>query len=123
MPMHDSPRDQILHAMAQQEWANESDGNVEAPTGFFYRISNSSADISEIVAAFLDEISDIDPSGTFNPMELKGHFLLVENDQGQIFVTEFDSEKALRNAYMDLVVAYCNWADMPAWREDGDDED
>jgi len=114
MPMHDSPRNQLLHAMARQDWANESNGNVEAPTGWFCRISNSSADISEIVATFLDEISDIDPSGTFNPMELKGHFLLVENDQGGIYVNEYSSESEVIRAFTAMTDQYAYWSsDLP----------
>lgn len=121
MPMHDSPRDQVLHAMTREGWASESDGDTESPTGYFSRISNNMADIVSIIDAFAGDAFEIAPDFDFS--ELVGHFLLVENDQGQIFVTAYNSEKELRNAYMDLVVAYCDYRGMPAWRVDGDDED
>lgn len=107
MPMHDSPRDQVLHAMAQQGWANESDGNVEAPTGWFCRISNALDDVVSIIDAFGLEALEIDPNFDFS--EVIGHFLLVEDDQGFISVFEFESEWHAANAFIAQQRAYLEW--------------
>lgn len=114
MPMHDSTRDQVLHAMSRDGWANESDGNVESPWGFFSRISNSTEELPEIVQAFSEIISEFPAatlSGGFDTSELVGHFLLVENNQGQIFVTEFDSEQELQREFDGLTDVYSEWCD------------
>jgi len=108
MPMHDSPRDQLLHAMARQDWANESNGNVEAPTGWFCRISNSPEELPEVFGAFPEQITEF---AKFDLRELVGHFLLVENDQGQIFVTEYDSEDEVKAEFDYLSDVYTMWSD------------
>jgi hypothetical protein len=113
MPMHDSPRDQILHAMAREGWANESDGNVESLTGWFCRISNSADDIVSLVDAFGETAFGIAPAFDFS--ELIGHFVLSENSDGNIYVSEWPSEHIARLSFNELSsqFAYWNNADSP----------
>lgn len=105
----DSVRDEILSMMANESWANASSGDVESPSGWFARISNDVADIVSIIDAFAKEAFEIDPN--FDMSELVGHFLIVENDQGFVFVTEYPNELAVINAYNNLELMYAEWND------------
>lgn len=104
----DSARDELLHAMSLEGWANASSGDVECPTGFFARISNDSREIPEIRDAFPTESAGISNA------DIRGHFLCVENSQGFWYVTRYDNARALVQAYNALEAEYSEWL--------GDDE-
>lgn len=87
-------RDEALHTMSVQGWANESDGNVEDLSGYVSRVSNTPAELAEVLAAFDGEFPD-----GLDPQSLVGHFLLVENSQGFLYVTEYPTEQAVIGAY------------------------
>ena len=107
MPMHDSTRDQILDQMSLEGWANESDGNVESPTGYFSRISNDVADIVSIIDAFGEFAFSIDENFDFSL--LVGHFIIVTNSSGFLYVFEFGNEADTKREYDTLVSEYSTW--------------
>ena len=96
----------VLQAMVTGGWANESDGNVEAPTGHFARVSNSAAELAEVVAAFDDVITAY---GMDDTSELVGHFLITEDSQGFVFITAYDNPIALTRDFQALQDAYALW--------------
>lgn len=98
----------VLQAMVTGGWANEKDGEVEAPTGHFARVSNSEAELSEVVEAFEDVITAYDMDDT---KELIGHFLVREDDAGFVHVTEYDDEVSLTRDFQQLQDDYSLWAD------------
>src|SRR5438094_643750 len=105
---YDSDRDNILHYMCTSEWSNESFGNVEAPTGYVWRITNTKDDVfgtfdqgnMEFDSLIEDQMSlySIDDTPEFR-RSLVGHFLVIENDQGFVDVVEYPSESALLSAF------------------------
>lgn len=103
----DSVRDEILSAMANEGWANETDGNVESITGWFARISNDEDEIIAIIDGFAREAFAIDPN--FDMTELLGYFLLEENEMGFVYVTEFNSERELIDRYVELSELHSQW--------------
>mgnify|MGYP001791810815 CR=1 FL=1 len=105
---YSSARDEVLHAMSVQGWANRSDGNVEAPTGFFAIISNSPAELAEVVAAFDEEIEGTEDSD-FSTSELVGHFVLVEDSQGFVGVYDYSTELGARVFYDELEDTFSKW--------------
>lgn len=107
MSKFDSVRDEILYLMTLELWANESDGNVEAITGWFARVSNSLEDIVSLVDAFGTEAFALDPNFDFS--ELVGHFLIQENSQGFVYVTQYATEAELVTAYRDLETLFSQW--------------
>ena len=103
----DSVRDEVLHRMSIEGWANESNGNVESITGFFARISNDETEIIEIIDGFAKEAFEIDPN--FDMSELLGFFLLEENEMGFVYVTEFNTERELIARYVELSELFEAW--------------
>lgn len=96
----------VLQAMVAGAWANESDGDVEAPTGYFARISNSEAELAEVEQAFSDVI---EAYGMEDTRELVGHFLVVQNDQGFVYITSYENPIELTRDYQALQDAYAQW--------------
>jgi hypothetical protein len=96
----------VLQAMITGGWANESDGEVEAPTGHFARVSNSEAELSEVVQAFEDVITAY---GMEDTRELIGHFLVVEDSQGFVHVKGYDNPIELTRDFQALQDAYAEW--------------
>ena len=110
-----SDRDNILHFLCTSGWANTSTGDVEAPTGYFYQISNTPADVqlanTEITSVIEDQLAayDIEDTEEFRS-SLVGHYLIVENSQGFVGVTQYGDVDSLLRDYHTLAVAYDEWA-------------
>lgn len=103
MSKFDSKRDELFYVMTLEGWANASSGNVECPTGFFARISNSAQEIEEIRQAFTEETRAVSDD------EIIGHYLCTENDLGFWYVEEFPTESALISRYEQLERIYSEW--------------
>lgn len=99
--------DEALYEMSLEGWGNESSGDVEAPTGWFARISITAEELDEVVQAFEERLAEIGLDGNSS---LIGHWLLREDDQGFVEAEEFDSEGELQSAYAELDQAYGLWA-------------
>jgi hypothetical protein len=129
-----SERDSLLHYMCVSEWANESFGSVEAPTGFVWRISNNweevkpeNTEITSVLEEWFEQQGDVEDTPEFR-RSLVGHFILIENDQGFVSVTQFPNEHALMEEYTarledfgiwDTQTEPCEWfvnnGTVPAW--------
>jgi hypothetical protein len=94
----------LFQAMASTSWANEYSGDVEAPTGHFAKIVNSS---SKDARAALAEFSDVTSAyGALIPEDITGFFLVREDSQGFVYVDRYDSETKLDKAYRELETEY-----------------
>lgn len=102
-------RDAVLYAMSLEGWAQQSDGDVAASTGFFARISNEAAEMPSIVDAFGDEMIREGLHDEQAMRTLIGHFLLVEDEQGFVRVTQFETEAAVKKLYSMLEKRYVRW--------------
>lgn len=105
MGKFDSDRDEILWTMTLEGWANESDGNVECPTGYFCLVTNEPAEIPEIAQAFSDVIPE-----DFDTAELVGNFIVTEDDRGFVSVIEYPGPDSARKAYDMMSAEYSRWA-------------
>lgn len=110
-----SARDSILSYLTSVGWANDSDGSVEAPTGWFAKISNDPADVhvpnTEITSVLADWFEQ-NPEVVDSPelrKELEGHFLVRENEQGFVYVEEFKWAANRDAAYNRLEREYSEW--------------
>lgn len=105
----DSARDEYLYDMCVGEWANDSDGDSEAPTGYFWQISNSPEELSEIVDAF----GNLETRLGFIANELiVGYFIVQTNDQGFVYVEEFETQETLNDAYNSLTDEFSIWLEQ-----------
>ena len=91
-------RDEYLHGMAIDGWANASFGDVEAPTGYVWLISNSPEEMREITDAFGPA-----PEGTV------GHFVLIGNSQGFVYVEEFSTKTQAEALFLSLETEFDRW--------------
>lgn len=103
-----SARDEVLYHMDMDAWSMESDGNVDAPTGFFAMMENLPNDMEGIIDAFPDELNVmVEARESFS--NLIGWFLLYHDDQGFFSVVEYNSLSDLRGAFRDLQAQYEEW--------------
>lgn len=91
-PDQQTARDRVLSAMVHSGWANRTHGSFYAQVGWFARISNRQADLTELFAAFAEPIQE---SGLTNGSHLIGHFMLVEAVERQLAVYQYPSEGEL----------------------------
>lgn len=110
-----SARDSILEYLCNNGWSNEDFGNVEAPTGYVYRISNTLAEVqmeNSEVTSLLGDWFEGNSEVTDSPElreELIGHFIVTEDNQGFVRVAKFDTEKEMLAEFQRLEDAYNEW--------------
>jgi hypothetical protein len=111
---YSTDRDNILHYMATSDWANDSFGNVEAPTGYVWRISNDAAEVqvsnTELTSLIEDQLKvySIEDGPEFRS-SLAGHFLIAEDSNGFVSVSEYPTAELLQQAYDSLEGIYSEW--------------
>lgn len=114
---YSSARDDILHYLCTSAWANESFGDVEAPTGYVWRISNSwaevkpaSMDFTAVLEGWLEWNQEVTDSEELR-RELVGYFLVQENSNGLVHVREYLTEAALLADFRTLERDFYIWDD------------
>lgn len=100
-----SDRAELMYLMSCEGWADQSSGDMHAPTGWFARISNAHNEIPGLVDAFNHDLELF----RIRAESLIGHWLLRETSDGSIRVLRFDSEQEARDAYNDLHRRYGEW--------------
>lgn len=119
---YDSRRDEILHSLCLAGWSNDSFGDVEAPTGYVWRIANTWEDVRPINTEFNSLFEALEIPGMedgLSPMNrriLVGHFIVIEDSNGFIYVRSFNSEGAMMQEYEYRELQYSEWLG------DGDDD-
>ncbi len=117
-----SARDDILHYLCTSDWANESSGNTEAPSGYFWRISNKWVDVSSDNGEFNSVLTEwwADNPEVADSWDLRnelvGHFIVQGVDSGMVYVYQYDNEAEMLEAYAALEEVYA------AWDTDEDDQ-
>lgn len=108
---YSSDRDNILHFLVGSGWGNEQFGDIESPVGHVSRISNNWEEVKPINAEFTSLVEDelknysIEDGEEFRK-SLVGHFLVVEDSQGFVSVTEYPTEALLLQVYESLENIY-----------------
>jgi hypothetical protein len=92
-----SPLGEALHRLCQEQWANESTGNVEAPTGYVWRITITEAELPEVRSA-LDAIWEDHPYDDEGRAcaEMVGAWIVVEDTQGFVTCTNWATDEPAR---------------------------
>lgn len=120
---YSSARDSILHYLCTVEWSNASFGDVAAPTGYVWRISNNWEEVKPINMEFTSVLEDwfTDNSEVTDSPELRkelvGHFLVIEDSNGFVHVLEFPSERDLKR---DFAIREAQFED---WSKDEDEDE
>jgi len=109
-----SDSDSALHFLCLSDWANDSFGNVEAPTGYVWKISNYESDVSSSNTEFTSILEEWNKyeMNTDNQefrRSLLGHFLLQEDSNGFVHVRKYETDKELCMAFDALQAEYEKW--------------
>jgi len=112
---YSSARDDLLHYLSVNGWANDSDGNVEAPTGYFWEIANGPADVhssntefNSLIEEWLQQNPEVTDSEELRS-ELVGEFILTENNQGFISVYKCSNALELNVRMLSLTQEFFEW--------------
>jgi hypothetical protein len=116
---YSSARDSLLHFLCMSDWSNASFGDVEAPTGYVWRITNTENDVfgcfnqkniefESIIEDWFKENSEVTDCTEFRN-ELVGHFLVVEDNDGFISVHEYASEELVIQAFDSIEEIFNEW--------------
>lgn len=111
----DSARDSILSFLCLADWAEESSGNTESPSGYFSRISNEAADVqmqngefNSIMAEWLEYNPEVTDSPELRD-ELVGDFIVQSVDSGFVYVYKYDNKAEMLEAFEALEEVYAEW--------------
>ncbi len=107
VPRYHSPRDELLHRMALAGWAAVTSGSTDSPMGRFSRITNTSDEHSELLAAFVDDFVEL---GT-QLNDVTGNFLVRADDQGFVDVFEYGTPSELKHVFDRLNQFFNEWKD------------
>lgn len=114
MGKYDSARDDLLHWLCNMDWANESFGSTESPSGFVWKISNSVEDVQEsnteftsVIAEWLED-TNVTDSPAFRA-ELVGDFLVQTDSQGFVYVAAFDTQLERDTKFTELETLWVEW--------------
>lgn len=111
---YSTDRDNILHYMATSDWANDSFGDVEAPTGYVWRISNNWEEVKpqnmEITSLLEDQLAlySIADTPEFR-QSLVGHYLVIEDSNGLVHVAQCATEAELLQRFEALQAEFYAW--------------
>ncbi len=96
-----TPLENLASALVTEGWANQSDGEVDAPSGHFAIIDATTE--REIMADLTEYVGE-------DFSAVPAAWLLVEHDdQGFVTVTECDSEADAQARYAALEAIYVAW--------------
>lgn len=127
---YSSARDDILHYLCTNYWANDSFGDANDYGSYVWKISNEAADVSTENTEFnslIEEWFTINGTVVDSPelrAELVGHFNVTTVDSGFVYVSAYDTEEARDAVYKLAEEAYGEWDECgPDYLDDGADED
>lgn len=121
---YSSARDDILHWLCGNDWANDSFGNVGDYGSYVWKISNTPEEAQQSNGEFtsmLAEWLEGNPEVTDSPelrSELVGHFIVTTTESGFVYVEAFDLEQVRDLTYSKAEEAYSEWDE-----EDEEDEE
>jgi hypothetical protein len=105
-----TPLARLFRQIVTAGWANQSDGNVEAPTGHFALVNIAPAEMGELKDAVFGDEPDTDDYKMLYP----GNYLVEEDSDGNTTVTEYLSEARALAAFVQLQREFVLW-DYECW--------
>lgn len=99
----DSTHDELIYQLSL-DGVDRAGGHVEAPEGHFALVSIANDEL-DTVRAQLADLDLLSPDATLR----SGHFLVREDNNGFVSVTEYPSRAAADEAFDALENAYAAW--------------
>jgi len=102
-----SVRDEVIDVLLMNGWADDYSGDVEAPTGWFARISIGADEIESIRQLIAEQRLEL-PEG-YDLDDLPGHYLFTEDSDGFVLVLNPHTEHLLDGYWRAMTTAYEQW--------------
>lgn len=82
-----TPFESVVQAIITAGWSNQSDGDVDAPTGHFAIVEVPALDkeLADMVDALLDTVDGEEVVALCTAE--RGHYMVVETSEGQVHIT------------------------------------
>lgn len=109
-----SEYDNFFKSATAGGWANESSGDVEAPTGWFAKMTVLPTEVASVIEAFQDEFNEIELREPDKITELTGFFGCEITNLGFIWVYRFASQSDLDEWYQAKVDEFDAWDNAEA---------
>lgn len=104
----DTALEALFRAMLTNDWFINSDGNVEAPTGYFGYVYNNLSELPEIYEAFSDVIEGY---GKPDDEDIVGSFYASIDSNGIIHIVSFATQSQAKSAFDMALSEYIKWSD------------
>lgn len=98
----------VMRAMLQQGWFTKSDGECEAPTGYFGYVTNTKAELESIRDAFSDVI---EAYGDFKDEDMIGSFLCVIDAAGGFWTFRKANDEKAKREFKIYEKRYTQWCE------------
>lgn len=98
----------LFEALVNSGWADDANGDVEAPSGYYAMISTTAEEVSTVLSEFSDVLGVY---GQPSPEDITGFFLIRQDSQGFTYVDRYDSREQLQAAFRELDQVYSAWAE------------
>ena len=119
---YSNAQEDALHFMCTSGWGNGEFGNVEAPTGYVWKISNDWEEVKPENGEFNSLMEEwFELNGTFKDSpefrrSLVGHFIVNEDSNGIVFLMTAETAKTRDEIFENLEAKFNEW-------DSQDDED
>ena len=97
----------LFKAMMSEGWFIATDGEVEAPTGFFGYTNQTEAELSEIYEGFSDVI---EAYGTPPNSDIVGSFFAHIDSNGIIWISKMKSQEHAKRQFDKFTDYYNKWS-------------
>jgi hypothetical protein len=101
-----TPLEALLQAMVTGGWATQSGGSVESPTGAYASVSVLPSEVGECIDAFEDVVAMYSLDAY---TQLVGEWLVVEDEQGNVAITNYGLPSHLARAFNALDAQFTAW--------------
>ena len=104
-----------LHYLCTSGWSNGEFGNVEAPTGFVWQISNNweevkplNGEFNSLMEEWFEQNPTVEDTDEFR-RGLVGDFIVREDNNGLVFLTKYETLEAMAADYVHLYNEFSLW--------------
>lgn len=105
----DTSLEALFKAMIGNGWFINSNGDVEAPCGYFGYTNQTHAELEEIYEAFSDTV---EAYGKPSDDDIVGSFFAYIDSNGIISIEKFDSVDQAHDRYNAFELEYATWNDQ-----------
>jgi hypothetical protein len=105
-----SQHDDTFKIICQEGWSNDSSGNVEAPTGYFWLVECPDGSIDNQWQSLLENVqSELENYGQTYITPDPSWYVVIQDNQGIWFVYQALTQVGAERAFYNLCEEYNKW--------------